>query len=61
MKTKLISLAIAASFALLITGCGGAGNSSINNEILNKLPSIAKDYEILALKINQDKDIKDSS
>ncbi|HPT14679.1 MAG TPA: hypothetical protein PK796_07830 [Bacteroidales bacterium] len=45
MKTKLISLSIAIFFAMLITGCGGAGSSSVNNEILNKLPSIAKDYD----------------
>ena len=47
MKTKIISLAIVASFALFFAGCGGSGigKSSVNNEFLNKLPSIANEYD----------------
>lgn len=46
MKTNLKTCVLIAFVAILISGCGGSGGglSSVNNDYLNNLPSIAKDY-----------------
>jgi hypothetical protein len=47
MKTNLKTCVFITFVAILISGCGGSGGglSSVNNDFLNNLPSIAKDYE----------------
>ncbi len=46
MKTKMIIFGCLAFYIVFLTGCGGSGIgiNSVNNEYLNKLPSIAKEY-----------------
>ncbi len=47
METKLFSSLMAASMAVIISGCGGSGGgfTSSSDDYLNYLPSIAKNYE----------------
>jgi len=47
MKTNLANYVLLTFVAMLISGCDGSGGgiSSVSNDYLNNLPSIAKDYE----------------
>ncbi len=46
MKTNLKTFLLVAFISLLLVSCGGSGGgiTSVSNEYLNNLPSIAKDY-----------------